>query len=990
MDGAFSNQPQTYYISPSGNDANAGTSPAAPWQTIGRVNQAVFNPGDTILFQGGATFSGNLIFDANDAGTSQSPIIVGSYGSGRATLSAGSGDGITIHDTAGFFLSNLNIQGAGPGVNTATGVDLLNDLPGVVHLSHVYMDSVDVSGFGFVGIGIGSTTLTGGFTDVSITNSTVHNDCESGIFSYAGTFHDNPAPYGLAHSNIYIAHVIAYGNAGKSGTNDSGNGIELGNVDGAVIERCVAHDNGALNVSTGGGPIGIWAYNSNNVTIQYNESYNNTAAHKDGGGFDLDGGCTNCLVQYNYSHDNAGAGYLLTQFPQATLNSNNVFRYNLSQNDGRKNNYPAIEVSASSGSNTVNNADIYGNTIYLSKPSGSTPAAIIINQATNNVHVRNNIFCVTGGLQTVVVKAAGAGLLFQGNDYWTGSAGAINVSYTGTTYNTLAAWQSAKGQEKLGGTAVGAAVNPQLQNAGGGVTLGNADLLTSDTAYRLAAGSPLLGAGVNLTALGVNPGTMDYFGNPLLYGNPLPAGAGFNIGADEVEAIPAPLMVPLAGPAGTAYLRLSEDGNRLDLWQDALSPGVGTPTQSVPLGEISAIQIIGGAGNDSVTLDLADPPFAVSFNGGGGNDTLNINAGVYTFATDPSAMNANLTVNDNAAVVFTAAAPGTGINARYLAALNLGDGATAIMEPAADADRAVLVVGSLNFAGSNGDWRGQLDLTDNDLIVRGGDLQAITSQLKAGSNVAGYGYWNGQGIISSTAGDDPMKLTSLGVMQQIATGTFDGQTVGGGDVLVKYTWYGDADLSGKVDGTDYTLIDHGYNAGAIGWQNGDFNYDGQVDGTDYSLIDNAFNMQRPSLPDGIVVPRATMSEEPGPTKAAAAIVSADGPGSLPVTQPIPREVEPGQLVSSLLNRSAVAGVILMQGPEFFDRVMEAVRVTPWPVRLLPGDALTTKLGMDRNSWAGSLQADYGTGGSLVAELPGVGSCWLLLSRCYWWWSWRGW
>jgi hypothetical protein len=72
-------------------------------------------------------------------------------------------------------------------------------------------------------------------------------------------------------------------------------------------------------------------------------------------------------------------------------------------------------------------------------------------------------------------------------------------------------------------------------------------------------------------------------------------------------------------------------------------------------------------------------------------------------------------------------------------------------------------------------------------------------------------------------------------------------------VLVKYTYYGDANLDGKVDGSDYSIIDNTYlhenfsNGVATtpisGWYNGDFNYDGVVDGSDYALMDNAFNQQ---------------------------------------------------------------------------------------------------------------------------------------------------
>ena len=64
-----------------------------------------------------------------------------------------------------------------------------------------------------------------------------------------------------------------------------------------------------------------------------------------------------------------------------------------------------------------------------------------------------------------------------------------------------------------------------------------------------------------------------------------------------------------------------------------------------------------------------------------------------------------------------------------------------------------------------------------------------------------------------------------------------------GDVLVRYTYHGDADLNGVVDFDDYSRIDQGFNSHRTGWVNGDFDYNAVVDFDDYSLIDLAFNTQ---------------------------------------------------------------------------------------------------------------------------------------------------
>ena len=69
-------------------------------------------------------------------------------------------------------------------------------------------------------------------------------------------------------------------------------------------------------------------------------------------------------------------------------------------------------------------------------------------------------------------------------------------------------------------------------------------------------------------------------------------------------------------------------------------------------------------------------------------------------------------------------------------------------------------------------------------------------------------------------------------------------------MLVKYTYWGDADLSGVIDTTDYFLIDSGFLAGASDWLFGDFDYSNVIDTTDYFLIDNAFLNQWGPLGDG--------------------------------------------------------------------------------------------------------------------------------------------
>ena len=70
----------TYYVSPTGNDTNAGTSLQAPWQSLAKVNEFKFTPGDIILFQRGGEWHESL--KASMSGTVPAPITYDAYGEG--------------------------------------------------------------------------------------------------------------------------------------------------------------------------------------------------------------------------------------------------------------------------------------------------------------------------------------------------------------------------------------------------------------------------------------------------------------------------------------------------------------------------------------------------------------------------------------------------------------------------------------------------------------------------------------------------------------------------------------------------------------------------------------------------------------------------------------------------------------------------------------------------------------------------------------------
>lgn len=489
----------TYYVSPEGNDIHSGTTPETAWRTVARINRSAFTPGDRILFEGGKTFSGPVKLGPDDEGTAGLPIEIGTYPgeeNAPATIAAGTGPGIDVWNVSGVRISNLRIAGGGADVNEASGIRFLSTLPGGA--SNVAVDRVEISGFGRHGISVGAWETEAGYRDVRLTNCITRDNLRTGILTWG------PWGEGLyAHSKVYVGYCEAYGMKG-------GSGITLSSVNGGVVERSVAHDNGAEF----SGAAGIWAWDANDILFQYNESYRNRTIGVDGDGFDFDGGVTNSVMQYNYSHDNDAAGFLLAQYPGAPQAMRNiVLRYNISENDCRKKDYGAIHVWNGDGAERIRNIQIYQNTVYLGSGSKSEPCAIGVVSPTTSVAIRNNLFVTAAGETLVSVVPDQVDILFQSNAYWSGRD-FFRVVWNGDAYHSLAEWlQAAENQERLGSTILAMHADPLLANPGGGGTVRDVDNLTSLAAYKLKPESPLSGRGINLKdEFGIQPGKHGFFG----------------------------------------------------------------------------------------------------------------------------------------------------------------------------------------------------------------------------------------------------------------------------------------------------------------------------------------------------------------------------------------------------------------------------------------------------------------------------------------------
>ncbi len=74
------------------------------------------------------------------------------------------------------------------------------------------------------------------------------------------------------------------------------------------------------------------------------------------------------------------------------------------------------------------------------------------------------------------------------------------------------------------------------------------------------------------------------------------------------------------------------------------------------------------------------------------------------------------------------------------------------------------------------------------------------------------------------------------------------QNTGNSTVTVMYTYYGDANLDGAVNGLDFSSLANNFGLSGKVWVQGDFNYDGSVNGLDFSLLANNFGLSVPGDP----------------------------------------------------------------------------------------------------------------------------------------------
>jgi hypothetical protein len=395
-----SQEGRAFHADPAGDDAREGTSPATAWKTLSRAGRETYRPGDRLLLKRGAEWNEGLVIRGR--GTKERPVEIGAFGQGpRPRINGGATHAITSDGPmSAWRISGLELTSTN---DRNPGRRQLGGTCGIFFEQAERSESLEVrdcrihdtSGPGIYLHAQGPPKAV--FEMVTIERCRIWN-ASCGIQFWNKSLKPDYFP-GFRISRV-VVHDIG------------GDGIvPFAGRDG-VVERCLATRTGLGVHESDHSPVAIWLCGNERCTIRFCEAWDNRdgGRGKDGGGFDIDGASTDCVLEHNYSHDNEGAGYLLCTFDRRGYpTKGSVCRYNLSVNDGLKNDFAGITFW------NCDDAKIHNNTIITRRAS----PFLFLSEGKGNV-IENNIFLVDSARDIPLVKSefSIAGSEFRGNVGW--------------------------------------------------------------------------------------------------------------------------------------------------------------------------------------------------------------------------------------------------------------------------------------------------------------------------------------------------------------------------------------------------------------------------------------------------------------------------------------------------------------------------------------------------------------------------------------------
>ncbi|KAM0272164.1 hypothetical protein ACHAQH_008841 [Verticillium albo-atrum] len=451
-------QPSSYYVDCEASSPGNGTI-EGPWNSFDTPNKFTFAPGDTLALKSNVTCQGTL--SPKGSGSSSQPIRLTSYPIdsilGPPVINGnGANSSLLLTNQDHWRITKIAFTNPAENVARRQGIMVVaND--GGVHYGITIEDNTvyDVAGqtnktgplsSDFANsAGIELNSINGSrYHDVIIRDNTI-TDCGGGAIKVRPGQIDNQG------SNIRVS----YNNMDACG----GDGIVVQYANAPSLDHNVASNLGKGKYPWKGGNFaGIWVMASHNPVMRHNVVYGSIMSLHDSTAFDCDWGVTGtCIVEYNYSHDNAGGAFLDCDGCGTSGGARQIVRYNIFENDCRM-----ISVSENS------TLEFYNNVMYCADKDFQ------LQLPQNATRIMNNIF----------VGRENSSLPVSSNIVWE------NNLFHGM----------------MPPTEDGHLGDPQFSSP-----RTNGSTLGAGFGYRLLGGSPAIGSGILIK----DNGGKDYFGKKL-------------------------------------------------------------------------------------------------------------------------------------------------------------------------------------------------------------------------------------------------------------------------------------------------------------------------------------------------------------------------------------------------------------------------------------------------------------------------------------------
>lgn len=407
----------TYYVDRfAGSDTDSGTTPENAWKSLEKLSGEVFEPGDSILFHAGQSWTGELVL--HGSGIDSLPIVIDRYGEGTDPHLQGPGtymsNAIFMYNLRYWEISNLKVTNPEPDGSAShykRGIYILGEDTG--ELSHLHFRNIEITGIEVPMEDFGESRYYGGlyFEVKGNTTPTWFND-----MLFEGCYFHHLDRTGLSNQSTWWRRGLhsqfgeLISDPGQPETYDNwvpslnivvrncrfehigGNGLIM-----RVSRKTLVENNFFYYCAEDISGNATFCFNTDSCIFQYNEAsytvYNE--GDTDARGIDSDYRSKYTIIQYNYLHHNGKGGVVATGGPGGLttvprFNDSTVIRYNVIANNRQ-------HIIRASGKLT--NMMVYNNIIL----SDQTIDHIYITEYGNwsgasprNIFYWNNIFYILG------------------------------------------------------------------------------------------------------------------------------------------------------------------------------------------------------------------------------------------------------------------------------------------------------------------------------------------------------------------------------------------------------------------------------------------------------------------------------------------------------------------------------------------------------------------------------------------------------------------